>query len=70
MLVGQVHTGMEVAAGISVATGVTTVNGIGVGLINGATGCRVAHAVTVKRISSKIIEIFIGMLLRLSGNKT
>jgi hypothetical protein len=37
MLVGQVHTGTEVAAGISVATGVTPVTGIGLGLINGTT---------------------------------
>jgi hypothetical protein len=37
MLVGQVHTGTEVAAGISVATGVTPVTGIGFGLIDGTT---------------------------------
>jgi hypothetical protein len=70
MLVGQVHTGMEVAAGISVVTGVMPVTGNGVELINGATGCQGAHAVSVNSISSKIIEIFIGMLLRLLLKKT
>jgi hypothetical protein len=61
---------MEVAAGISVATGVMPVTGNGVELINRATGCLGAHAVIVKRISSKIIEIFIRMLLRLLVKKT
>jgi len=59
MLVGQVQTGTEAAAEISVEIGVTPVTGIGLGLTRGTTVGWGAQAVPAKRISSKIIEVFI-----------
>jgi hypothetical protein len=69
-LVGQEQGGSELTAGISVASGGTSVTGIGMGLGNGAMGGWAAQAVAANRISSKIIEVFIGMLLCLLPVKT
>jgi len=59
VLVGQVHTGADVAVGISVATGGRLVTGSGLGMTAGATVGWGAQAETVIKISSKISEVFI-----------
>jgi hypothetical protein len=65
MLVGQVHSGIAVPE----ATGVSPGTAIGIGWVIGTAGGKGAHAVTARRVSSKIIEILIGMLLRLIPTK-
>jgi hypothetical protein len=75
MLVGQVHTctdgetGMPVATGVvpvtgrPVTTSVVPVTGIRLGLSKGVTTGWGAHAAIEKMISSKISEVFMGLLL-------
>jgi hypothetical protein len=61
-----VATGVVPVIGTTIATGVAVMTGIRLGMFMGVSSGWGEHAAIVRMISSKISEVFIGLLLYLS----